>query len=265
MITIVIAVFAVLVVGLIVTTRKWMKAVGRRRAQGYGRPWPIRRVRLEDVDPVFIPDGELGHLPATTEVAFVGHAVGLLGATTDYEAWILAVLSRSATTMFEFGTCTGRTTYLLARNSPPDARVVTLTLAPNSLDVYQPAAGDTADDAYYARAESTCDRFVYTGTPVEGKVVQLYGDSKAFDETPYIGRCDLIFVDGSHAYSYTQSDSAKALRMIAPGGLILWHDYAGGPDARGSFRALNDLATELPLVHIAGTTLVVYRSPNGRA
>jgi hypothetical protein len=47
--------------------------------------------------------------------------------------------------------------------------------------------------------------------------------------------------------------------MVKPGGIVLWHDYAHWN--RGVFRALNELARELPLVHIAETSLVAYRKP----
>ncbi len=66
-------------------------------------------------------------------------------------------------------------------------------------------------------------------------------------------------MDGSHAYSYVVSDSAKALRMVRPSGIVLWHDYSHRN--RGVYRALNELARTLPLVHLGGTSLVAYRRP----
>jgi hypothetical protein len=48
---------------------------------------------------------------------------------------------------------------------------------------------------------------------------------------------------------------------VAPGGLVLWHDYAGPRHAPGVYRALNELARRLPLVRLEGTTLVAYRRP----
>jgi predicted O-methyltransferase YrrM len=177
---------------------------------------------------------------------------------------VLATLSRGAHRMFEFGTATGRTAYLWAVNSPPDARVHTLTLPPEAAGDYAAARGDSRRAATRALGESAYSRFRYTGTPAEAKVDQLYGDSKAFDETPYVGRCDLVFVDGSHAYSYLESDSAKALRMLAPGGICLWHDYRGRYGAtRDVYRYLNRLARTLPLVKLRGTSLVAYRHPGG--
>ena len=46
---------------------------------------------------------------------------------------------------------------------------------------------------------------------VAGKVEQLFADSKTLDVSPWAGQCDLVFVDGSHAYSYVVSDSEKVL------------------------------------------------------
>jgi len=46
--------------------------------------------------------------------------------------------------------------------------------------------------------------------------------------------------------------------MLKPGGLILWHDYRGPWRARGVWSTLNALAQSHTLVHIKGTSLVVY-------
>ena len=253
------AIIVALSLALAVTTRKWRKAVAKRRAEGFGRPWRIRRVPLSDLDPIFVPDPIRGYGP-DTEVVFTSRVGSQLGATSNYESWILAALAHRSTTMFEFGTATGRTAYLWARNAPDTACVYTLTLPPDGEYAYTATSDDDPDDERLARHESDTQTYVYSGTDAESRIVQLYGDSKAFDETPYLGRCDLIFVDGSHAYSYAVSDSAKALRMVKPGGLILWHDYVGGSEARGCYRALNELADRLPLMHIAGTTLVAHRA-----
>jgi len=224
--------------------------------------WPIRRVSPETVDPVLRP-GPFGPT-RDTEVAFIGRGPYVVdGGTSDAEAWLLAVLAKGARTMFEFGTCTGKTAYLWARNSPPDARVITVTLAPDHLSDYRQEATDDPVDVEFALKESSHTEFLYSGSDVAAKVEQLFADSKALDVSPWAGRCDLVFVDGSHAYSYVVSDSAKALELVAPGGLVLWHDYAGPRHAPGVYRALNELAQRLPLVRLEGTTLVAYRRPAG--
>jgi predicted O-methyltransferase YrrM len=231
----------------------------RKQRNVFGE-WPIARVKPESVDPGFQP-GPFGP-SLDTEVAFVGRGPYVVdGGTSDAEAWVLAVLARRAKLMFEFGTCTGKTAYLWARNSPPDARVVTLTLAPENVASYRRESTDDASDVEFALRESTHTDFLYSTSAVAGKVEQLFGDSKTVDVSPWKGRCDLVFVDGSHAYSYVVSDSEKALELLAPGGLVLWHDYAGPRHAPGVYRALNELSQRIPLVRIEGTTLVAHRRP----
>lgn len=264
--------FATLVVVLLgavplvaVTLRR--RSLERRRlrfADRRGRiPIPLRPVTA--LDPVFLP-GPLGPDRNTTEVVFLGGGAILVpGSTSDYEAWILAVLSRRARRMFEFGTCTGRTAYMWARNSPADAVVTTLTLGPQQHDRYSLTGDDRAIDQRLALDESAFDSFLYQGTDVEHKIEQLATDSKEFDERPYLGLMDLIFIDGSHAYSYVMSDSRKALRMIKPGGLILWHDYEGPLAGRGTDLALAELSRELELSHIDQTRMVWYRAPRTQA
>ena len=229
---------------------------------GKGAAHPIPTVKLKAFDPAFSTD-DLGPTPAS-EVSFIGKGDGVPGGASDPETWILSTLSKSALHLFEFGTCTGKTAYLWARNSAPEARVFTLTLDPETTPTYRAEPGDSRIARTKAIEESRFQRLRYTGSDVEGKITQLYGDSKAFDETPHLGRCDLIFVDGSHAYSYVKSDSEKALRMLSEGGTILWHDYRGRRGStRGVYDYLNELSRTLPLVHLRGTSLVAYVSGRG--
>ena len=220
---------------------------------GLLRAWPIQKVSASEVDTSLAP-GELGP-PLSAETVFLPE-LNVLGGISDFETWVLSAVAKQSQCIFEFGTCTGKTAYLLARNAPPDAEVITLTLPPEQRAAYVNVAADSRGDRMAALKESAFTSFFYEGTDVEPRIRQLFADSKRFDETPYVGRCDLIFIDGSHAASYVESDSRKALRMVKPGGLIFWHDYRGPTRSPGVFRTLNELAKELPLRHIAKTSLV---------
>lgn len=221
--------------------------------------FPIRTIRLEEFDPTFTSD-ELGPT-LQTEVNFIGTGDGVPFGTSDLEAWILAVLARRATRMFEFGTATGRTAYLWARNGAATAKVTTLTLAPEQLPSYSAGATDTEESTQTALRESAFTRFLYTGTPEAERIEQLFADSKQFDERRYSGQFDLIFIDGSHAYSYVKNDTEKALRMLSTGGVLLWHDYRGPAAPTGDvFKFLNELSESFPLVHLQGTAIVAYRA-----
>jgi Methyltransferase domain len=246
-----------LLLGLAVAKIDRLYRKHRRRRLFWHAPAKVPVAPLTEVDPRFV-QGPLG-MRRESEVQLIGGCVH--SGTDTYEAWILAVLAQRARRLFEFGTCTGRTAYLWARNSPADARITTLTLSPDELQAYRQSVKDHLADTEIALRESCFRNFYYSGTEVEPKIEQLYGDSKELDETAYLGRFDLVFIDGSHAYSYVASDTAKALRMVRPGGLILWHDYVGPWHVQGVFQFLNELSGELPLRQIEGTALVYYRAP----
>lgn len=233
----------------------------RERRRRKGRPtWDRSKVQLVDpqeIDPVFrmTPVG----LSRESEVLLVGDS-SELASTSAREAWILSALAKSAQTIFEFGTYSGRTTYLLARNAPEGARVGSITLGVDDHRDYRadPADPDSARWRDIALRESVFERFYYSGTEVEPKIEQIFGDSKAFDESPWHGRCDMVFIDGGHAYSYVKSDTEKAFKMVRPGGLILWHDFS--PACPGVWRYLSELAEAgRPVKHIRHTILGCLR------
>ena len=243
--------------GLAFALKRTVVRRARRRQRNVFSSWPIPTASPDAVAPALVL-GPLGPAPDSEIVALPNYYVP--GGIGDVEAWVLCNLAKTARLVFEFGTATGKTTYLLARNAPPEARIVSLTLPPDAASLYCDAEGDDPHARRAALSESASG-FIYLGTPVAAKITQLFGDSKAFDATPYAELCDLVFVDASHARSYVQSDSRKALAMVRPGGHVLWHDYTGPSGARGVYDVLNALARDLPLQHIKGTTLVAYRKP----
>lgn len=218
--------------------------------------WPIPKVEIEEFDKRFKP--EAYGPPKNTEIYFIG-SYGTRGSISDFETWILCTFAKTASNIFEFGTFTGKTTYLLAKNSPEDGKVFTLTLSPEELSSYQSSEGDKENDTKSAIDESIFKSFYYAKDKVSYKITQLFSDSKIFDESKYLSNMDLIFIDGSHAQSYVESDTQKALRMIKPGGIIIWHDYRGPNRTQGVFKTLNRLQKSLNLVHISGTSFVAYK------
>jgi predicted O-methyltransferase YrrM len=175
----------------------------------------------------------------------------------------LAILAQAAAAIpagslvVEIGTFDGRTTLNLAVNAA-DARVLTLDLPPQERAAFALAPGERQ----YVDKPAPGARFRACGPAWQGaarRITQLIGDSARFDWAPYDGRVGLVFVDGSHAYDYVRKDSETAMRLLAAGGIVLWHDYGRW---EGVSRALDELEAErsLGLRHIAGTSLVVWRS-----
>jgi hypothetical protein len=77
---------------------------------------------------------------------------------------------------------------------------------------------------------------------------------------------DFIFIDANHTGPAVRADTELALTRLAPGGVIAWHDYRHRGDewVYGTNlvpEVLNELGTRLPLRHLGGTTVAVYRKP----
>jgi predicted O-methyltransferase YrrM len=85
------------------------------------------------------------------------------------------------------------------------------------------------------------------------RVCQVYCDSRIWDTTAYpAGFFDSVLIDGGHQTEVVLSDTLKALPLLRPGGLMLWHDVcpdpaiiAGSTAVQGVMAALEILRPEL--------------------
>ena len=185
---------------------------------------------------------------------------GVDGNTSLLELALLASLVKiaGARAVFEFGTFDGRTAVNLAANCALGGTVFTLDLPSEQANVTRLPLDDR--DKVYIDKPAPGAR--YKGTPFETSIVQLHGDSAAFDFSRFHNATDFVFIDASHKYEYVLNDTRIALRLLRDGrGTIAWHDYTQWWD--GVVRALEELhATEPKLAgmrHIEGTDLVYTR------
>ncbi len=178
----------------------------------------------------------------------------------------LAVLSafakecRPNSNIFEIGTFDGRTTLNMAMSAPVSCHISTLDLPPDHPTKYELAKGER----HMVEKPASGNRYKkYADSHPQAisRVSQLYGDSAAFDYTPYTGSCSLVFVDGSHAYEYAKSDTQVALAIAEAGGVVVWHDYGIW---KGVTDALEEIESKegLGLRNVRGTSLVVWRKPS---
>jgi predicted O-methyltransferase YrrM len=170
-----------------------------------------------------------------------------------FDSFVLCALAQvlRCKQIFEIGTYLGETAWLLAHNNP-DVRIYTLDLP-------------SVEEADNTRLQFTDRNYLeerrrgtrYLNTPEQSRITQLYGDSAAFNYSPYYNSMDLVFIDASHSYSYVKSDSENAFKMLSGSGTIVWDDYTYYP---GIYAYLNEIASTLdqPIMHIRGTRLALY-------
>jgi predicted O-methyltransferase YrrM len=72
---------------------------------------------------------------------------------------------------------------------------------------------------------------------------------------------DFIFVDGSHQFAIALEDSRLALEIVAPGGMVVWHDYRLNGYSTEELRVpevLNEIRRSHEVFGIRNTTCAVY-------
>jgi len=183
----------------------------------------------------------------------------IVGMTSDYEAWIISSFSKISKKIFEFGTCSGKTTYLMGLNSSDDTRIVSITLNPYHLNSIRKIDKDNKVSFRNIINESVYDKFLFSGKEVEKKIEIIFQNSLNFDYNKYKKEMDLIFIDGGHTYSVVKSDSEKSFEMIKKNGIILWHDYVPGKrSSKDIVKYLNEISKQKKIYKIKHTSLCCF-------
>ncbi|MDT5036641.1 MAG: hypothetical protein QOE03_1826, partial [Micromonosporaceae bacterium] len=174
------------------------------------------------------------------------------GVVHDYNSLVVAALcSRvGCRRFFEIGTYLGETTWTVAASNP-EVEIYTLDLP--SVNAFQDLMYEGTDPINFERWDRGT---TFHGTPEENRIHQLFGDSATFDFSPYHGSIDVVYIDGSHSYTYVKNDTEAALKLLRAGGTIVWDDFM----YPGVFTYLNDISTSLegPLSFVNGTRMAVY-------
>jgi predicted O-methyltransferase YrrM len=138
------------------------------------------------------------------------HPYDIRGWLTPEEGKALAELARGKRVL-EIGSYCGLSTVCIART----AQSVT------AMDYFDGRGTDELKDTYPDLMASLKRH------GVEDKVTTCHPDS---DKLP-LQEYDLVFIDGAHDYKSVKADIEKAERVLAAGGLIVFHDYREYPGA----------------------------------
>ena len=183
----------------------------------------------------------------------------IVGMTSDYEAWIISSLSKVSKKIFEFGTCSGKTTYLMGLNSSDDTRIISITLNPNDLNELKKKDIDNKVSFRNIIQESVYEKFLFSEKEVEKKIKIIFQNSLNLEHNKYKNEMDLIFIDGGHTYSVVKNDSEKSFDMLSSSGIILWHDYVPGKrSARDVVKYLNEISKKKTIYKIKDTSLCIF-------
>jgi hypothetical protein len=134
----------------------------------------------------------------------------------------------------------------------PEAEIITLDLPPD----FRPGADYIGSDAELVLTRTGAEFVVDHG--LQGRVTQVLSDSMHFDPIPHAGTVELAFIDGAHTYEYVRNDTEKVAVMMAPRGLVFWHDYGGKGQFRGITDYLDALKERFPIYRVSWTTTLAW-------
>ena len=109
----------------------------------------------------------------------------IVGMTSEYEAWIIASLSKISKNIFEFGTCSGKTTYLMALNSNDNSKITTITLDPSKVETISKNNNDNKTSFRNIKNESIYNNFLFSNTKEEKKIEVIFKNSLDLDEKKF--------------------------------------------------------------------------------
>ena len=82
------------------------------------------------------------------------------------------------------------------------------------------------------------------------RVCQILCDSRQWDTSQYPpGFFDSVLIDGGHVHDVVVSDTRKALPLVRPGGLIMWHDYCPDEEVQRRCPATQGVAAAITDLH----------------
>jgi predicted O-methyltransferase YrrM len=133
------------------------------------------------------------------------------------DAESLGVIARNidCKRILEIGTSDGKGTVLLAANAPA-AEIYTINIPLEEIE-----RGEGGSHITHGLTEEQIGKFY--------KERQLKNIHQIFANTanwvPDLNDIDLAFIDGCHDKEFVINDTVKIMKVMRPGGFIIWHDF----------------------------------------
>jgi predicted O-methyltransferase YrrM len=142
----------------------------------------------------------------------------------------------------EFGTWEGFGATLVGQSTGAEIWTINLPQGESGSDGESPYASSDAGDNIGWR---------YRAAGFGPRVQQLLCDSRDFETNRFASNFfDTVLIDGGHTPDVVENDTDKALSVLHPGGLCIWHDFC--PDAAALSRNLAPLGVVQAIVENIG-------------
>lgn len=159
--------------------------------------------------------------------------------------------------ILEIGTAAGHMTANLSEWSPEDAKIfsIGLTAAMPASAPAQQRPEDPPLTAFGAQADHFRKRH---------KTTLIATDSLTYDFSQ-IAPIEFAFIDGAHDLRHVWSDSRRVYDNLAPGGVIVWHDFNSPTPWVEVRQALEQLPFSEALEHVEGSQIAFLRKTGAQA
>jgi len=216
--------------------RLWRVAGSRPKVDRFLSSFLTHRKFLPECDPQEVIPGFV-----ETEIKIKQCPMGAWSTPlVDVFVVLKAAIGFQSKRILELGSYRGDTARLLAENTGPDTKIVTVDVEPKHGAAYR-------------------------GLDIERKIQRKVGSiSRALFEKDE--KYDFIFVDANHDFNSVMNDTKVAFEVLAEEGVILWHDYCLDSYFHGRCgvpEALNEYAKQYPIVAIRGTWVGIYSTVPG--
>lgn len=160
-----------------------------------------------------------------------------MGSVAELAGLSAIVAARQPALILEFGTHRGFSTWHLLANAGPDAKILTIDLP----------AGMVVQGSTDVGLQGPSER---PFLPRNERIQLIEMDSRQWVPKTSVP-VDMCFIDAGHSYECVKNDTNKALQVMAPGGVMVWHDAAWRRDGYGVNRYLRELVAEgRPVNHL---------------
>ena len=217
---------------------------------------------------IFLESLERKKSPAQRELSLIYPPV-TLGSPSIFEATIISlfVTLLEPCKIVEFGTYTGYTTAILAKNSNNDTSIISIDLpAGNYFD--KNLASDNIllnnwkenDNFLKQKQSSIGEIYIKSLSHEESQKIKLVKNDSTLlnnDQIAQLAGAEFIFIDGGHSFETVNSDSNMALASMTSNGVVLWHDYGSTIHSEVTEFINKSLSKRRKILHIKGTSLAL--------